>query len=90
MRKPLVLLEKSISKKLPLVFVKHMTILAAAAPTINPSEMIKRVLESVILTKSRKQVPLGSQGRGESGSFQHKGLLPPLMTVFECDMFVSW
>ena len=49
MRKTLVLLEStSFSKKLPLVFVKHVTIPAAAAATINPSEMIKCVLEGMI------------------------------------------
>lgn len=30
--------------------------------------MITCVLEGVILTKTRKQVPVGGQGRGESGS----------------------
>lgn len=85
----LVLLERSFSKKLALVFVKHVTILATAVPTINPSEMIKHVLEGVTLTKPRKQVSVGSQGRGESGSSRPKGLLPPLMTMSECGMVVS-
>lgn len=44
MRKMLVLLSRSVSKKLPLVFVKHMTI-----PTINPSEMITCVKGEVSL-----------------------------------------
>lgn len=51
--------------------------------------MIKHVLEGVILKKPRKQVRVGSQGRGESGSSRHEDLLPPLMTVSECGMFVS-
>lgn len=49
MRKMFVLLERSVSKKLPLVFVKHMAILAAAVLTINPSEMIKCVRGEVSL-----------------------------------------
>lgn len=68
MRKTLVFLERSVLKKLPLVSVKHVTILAAAVPTVTPSEMITCVLEGVILTKTRKQEPVGGQGRGESGS----------------------